>query len=49
VHVAGCARRCGRPAGDHLDVVAEEGGYRVGGRLVPASRLAESVGRKENP
>ncbi|HWD02835.1 MAG TPA: precorrin-3B synthase [Amycolatopsis sp.] len=49
VHVAGCARRCGRPAGDHLDVVAEEGGYRVGGRLVPASRLAESLVRKENP
>ncbi|MFI5611739.1 precorrin-3B synthase [Amycolatopsis sp. NPDC051903] len=48
-HVAGCARRCGRPAGDHLDVVAEDGGYRVGGRLVPASRLAESLVRKENP
>ncbi|MEV4601394.1 precorrin-3B synthase [Amycolatopsis sp. NPDC049253] len=48
-HVAGCARRCGRPSGPHLDVVAEAGGYRVGGRLLPASRLAESLVRKENP
>ncbi|MEU4671699.1 precorrin-3B synthase [Amycolatopsis sp. NPDC023774] len=48
-HVAGCARRCGRPSAPHLDVVAEAGGYRVGGRLLPASRLAESLVRKENP
>ncbi|WP_326565041.1 precorrin-3B synthase [Amycolatopsis rhabdoformis] len=48
-HVAGCARRCGRPSGDHLDVVAEAGGYRVGGRLLTVSRLAESLVRKENP
>jgi precorrin-3B synthase len=48
-HVAGCARRCGRPSGPHLDVVAEAGGYRVGERLLPASRLADSLVRKENP
>ncbi|WIX82941.1 precorrin-3B synthase [Amycolatopsis carbonis] len=48
-HVAGCARRCGRPSAPHLDVVAEAGGYRVGGRLLAASRLAESLVRKENP
>ncbi|MEV8612151.1 precorrin-3B synthase [Amycolatopsis sp. NPDC051373] len=48
-HVAGCARRCGRPSGPHLDVVAEAGGYRVGGRLLAASRLADSLVRKENP
>ncbi|WP_432846198.1 precorrin-3B synthase [Amycolatopsis sp. CA-161197] len=48
-HVAGCARRCGRPSGPHLDVVAEAGGYRVGERLLPASRLADSWVRKENP
>ncbi|RFU22243.1 precorrin-3B synthase [Geodermatophilus marinus] len=29
-HWAGCARRCGRPAGDVVDVVATGGGYRVG-------------------
>ncbi|MET7995950.1 precorrin-3B synthase [Amycolatopsis sp. NPDC005232] len=48
-HVAGCARRCGRPSGPHLDVVAEAGGYRVGGHLLAASRLADSLVRKENP
>ena len=31
VHVSGCERRCGRPAGPHLDVVAEPEGYRLGG------------------
>ncbi|WP_369204866.1 precorrin-3B synthase [Streptomyces sp. PU-14G] len=29
VYWSGCARRCGRPRGDHVDVVAEAGGYRV--------------------
>jgi precorrin-3B synthase len=41
VHFAGCARRCGRPAGDVVDVVAVEGGYEVGGRVVPGD---EAVG-----
>jgi precorrin-3B synthase len=30
VHWAGCERRCGRPRGDVLDVVATPAGYRVG-------------------
>ncbi|WP_033292218.1 nitrite/sulfite reductase [Amycolatopsis jejuensis] len=45
-HVAGCARRCGRPSGTHHDVVAEPGGYRVDGRWTPASGLAEALARK---
>jgi precorrin-3B synthase len=36
-HWSGCARRCGRPAGDVIDVVATESGYLVDGigRLEP--------------
>lgn len=41
VHFAGCARRCGRPAGDVVDVVAVDGGYEVGGRVAPGD---EAVG-----
>jgi precorrin-3B synthase len=29
-HWAGCERRCGRPSGDVVDVVATGGGYRIG-------------------
>jgi precorrin-3B synthase len=29
-HWAGCARRCGRPSGDVVDVVATAIGYRIG-------------------
>ncbi|WP_018680751.1 hypothetical protein [Actinokineospora enzanensis] len=49
VHWSGCGRRCGRPAGDVLDVVATEDGYLVDGRAVPGERVATAValGRQE--
>ena len=31
VHWAGCERRCGHPAGRHVDVLAVDGGYQVDG------------------
>ncbi|MGA6164833.1 precorrin-3B synthase [Amycolatopsis magusensis] len=31
-HFSGCERRCGRPRGDHVDVVATAGGYLVDGQ-----------------
>ncbi len=31
VHVSGCARRCGRPAGTEIDVTAAREGYQVAG------------------
>ncbi|GGS31939.1 MULTISPECIES: precorrin-3B synthase [Actinokineospora] len=40
VHFAGCARRCGRPAGDVVDVVAVDGGYEVDGRWVSGGAVA---------
>ncbi|RLK59185.1 precorrin-3B synthase [Actinokineospora cianjurensis] len=43
VHWAGCARRCGRPAGDVLDVVATTDGYLVDGRAIPGERVTEAV------
>lgn len=41
VHFAGCARRCGRPAGDVVDVVAVDGGYEVDGRVAPGASAVE--------
>jgi precorrin-3B synthase len=45
-HVAGCERRCGRPREEHVDVLAEDGGYRVDAQWVPVERLAATVVRK---
>jgi precorrin-3B synthase len=38
-HFSGCERRCGKPSQSHVDVVAEDGGYRVDGRWVPLDEL----------
>ncbi|GAB3481186.1 nitrite/sulfite reductase [Amycolatopsis cihanbeyliensis] len=46
-HFAGCERRCGRPRGDHVDVLADGGGYRVDGAWVPVAGLADSLGDRE--
>jgi precorrin-3B synthase len=42
-HFSGCERRCGRPAADHLDVVAEDGGYRVDDVWVPLENVRNSL------
>lgn len=42
-HFSGCGRRCGRPQGPHLDVVAEREGYLVDGVRVPAELLGETL------
>ena len=42
VHWSGCERRCGRPSGDHVDVLAQPGGgYSIDG--VPAGDPASSL------
>ncbi|WP_409496352.1 precorrin-3B synthase [Amycolatopsis sp. cmx-11-12] len=46
VHFAGCARRCGKPAREHVDVVATEDGYLVDGVWVPVGDLARTLARK---
>jgi precorrin-3B synthase len=43
VHVSGCERRCGRPRGEHVDVVATGTGYAVDGDVVPLDALAATV------
>jgi precorrin-3B synthase len=42
-HFSGCERRCGKPSQSHVDVVAEDGGYRVDGRWVPLEELKGSL------
>lgn len=41
VHWAGCSRRCGRPAGPGVEVLATEAGYEVGGE--PAGELSAAL------
>ncbi|WP_044856164.1 precorrin-3B synthase [Amycolatopsis orientalis] len=45
-HFAGCERRCGKPAGEHVDVLAAEDGYLVDGTWVPADELATVLAEK---
>lgn len=42
-HLAGCERRCGKPAQSHSDVVALPDGYRVDGAWVPTAALADTL------
>ncbi len=46
VHVAGCERRCGKPAHEHVDVLAVEDGYLVDGAWVPVGELARTLAQK---
>jgi len=48
-HFAGCERRCGRPHGGAVDVLAVDDGYQVDGAWVPVDRLADSLLQKGNP
>ncbi|AUI56853.1 precorrin-3B synthase [Amycolatopsis sp. BJA-103] len=45
-HFAGCERRCGKPAREHVDVLATEDGYLVDGAFVPVGELAGTLARK---
>jgi precorrin-3B synthase len=51
VHWSGCARRCGRPRGRVLDVVATEDGYLVGAddRALPGELAAELAAMRRIP
>ncbi|MFC3452815.1 precorrin-3B synthase [Amycolatopsis speibonae] len=43
VHFAGCERRCGKPAHEHVDVLATGDGYLVDGAFVPVGELTETL------
>ncbi len=43
VHWAGCARRCGKPAGDVVEVLATGEGYEVNGRTSDSAELSALV------
>ncbi|MBB5855833.1 precorrin-3B synthase [Amycolatopsis umgeniensis] len=45
-HFAGCGRRCGKPAREHVDVLATEDGYLVDGAFVPVGALARTLAQK---
>ncbi|WP_110944253.1 precorrin-3B synthase [Streptomyces niger] len=50
VYWSGCARRCGHPQGDWVDVVATPEGYEVDGHLVePGGPRTEDVGDRGAP
>ncbi|GLZ40210.1 hypothetical protein [Actinokineospora sp. NBRC 105648] len=43
VHWSGCGRRCGRPAGAVIDVVATADGYLLDGRAIPGGQVVGAV------
>jgi precorrin-3B synthase len=43
VHWSGCERRCGRPAGEFVDVVALDNGYLVDGLVTSKDDAAEAI------
>jgi precorrin-3B synthase len=43
VHWSGCERRCGRPAGEFVDVVALDNGYLVDGVVTSKDDAAEAI------
>jgi precorrin-3B synthase len=43
VHWSGCERRCGRPAGEFVDVVAVDNGYLVDGVVTSKEDAAEAI------
>ncbi|RSN29942.1 precorrin-3B synthase [Amycolatopsis sp. WAC 04169] len=45
-HFAGCERRCGKPAREHVDVLATGDGYLVDGAFVPVGELARTLAEK---
>ncbi|OXM56933.1 precorrin-3B synthase [Amycolatopsis thailandensis] len=47
-HFAGCERRCGKPAHEHVDVLATEDGYLVDGAFVPVGELARTLAEKDS-
>ncbi|WP_328536246.1 precorrin-3B synthase [Streptomyces sp. NBC_00344] len=55
VHWSGCARRCGHPPGDRVDVVATPDGYDVsapgssGARGVPVTEIADTIAAARTP
>ncbi|MFB9908599.1 hypothetical protein [Allokutzneria oryzae] len=47
VHWAGCSRRCGRPQGEVVDVVATAGGYEVDDKYTVDTAAALAVARRD--
>ncbi|MCP3802533.1 hypothetical protein NLX83_24995 [Allokutzneria sp. A3M-2-11 16] len=46
VHWSGCSRRCGRPQGQVIDVVATDEGYEVNEKLAPDTAAALAAARR---
>lgn len=44
VHWSGCERRCGKPSGEFVDVVAVSNGYAVNGSVASSDEVGELIG-----